>query len=160
MTLRISAGGKVKDFSKDEYIPCEVGKVEKWNFRNPTEDTHPFHWHLVHAQCGPTEDTPNTNELRDVFPIPPAQPKGSYKTSQVCYVACTPSHYLIENSTASPTNFGFRVTTPYLVHCHILEHEENMMMTWFLPRQVGNIKAMARNSYPFIDMIKTDDTAV
>ena len=104
---------------------------------NPTADIHPFHWHLVRAQCGPSEDQPNTNELRDVFPIPPS-PDGSYDVTQVCYVACTPGNYLIENSTIAPTNFGFPLTIPYLVHCHILEHEENMMMSWFLPKNASS----------------------
>ncbi|GMF30710.1 unnamed protein product [Phytophthora lilii] len=83
-------------------LECVKGTVEKWNFINPTADPHPFHWHLVHVQCGDTEDTIKTNELKDVAVIPSAG-----------------------------DDFGFDTTEPYVAHCHILEHEENMMMSWF-----------------------------
>ena len=132
VALTVSENNQIKEFMKDQYIQCERGEVEKWNFKNPTEDFHPFHWHLVHFQCGTTDDTPNTNEIKDVFPIPPGS--GSDDIKQVCYVACTPGNYLIEKSIVKPTDFGFPIKNPYLVHCHILEHEENDMMTWFYPK--------------------------
>ncbi|KUF92907.1 Zinc finger C2HC domain-containing protein 1C [Phytophthora nicotianae] len=51
--------------------------------------------------------------------------------TQVCYVACTPDEYLIANSTRGAKDYGFDTTEPYVAHCHILEHEENAMMSWF-----------------------------
>ncbi|KAH9159011.1 hypothetical protein AeNC1_019121, partial [Aphanomyces euteiches] len=38
-------------------LMCTLGKVEKWQFKNPTDDAHPFHWHLVNAQCGPDDNS-------------------------------------------------------------------------------------------------------
>ncbi|KAF0692828.1 hypothetical protein As57867_016075, partial [Aphanomyces stellatus] len=110
-------------------LMCTLGKVEKWQFKNPTDDAHPFHWHLVNAQCGPDDNSINKNQLKDVVVIP-NEPQ-STKVTQVCYVACVPDKFLLEGSTASPTDYGFSTDEPYLAHCHILEHEENAMMSWF-----------------------------
>ncbi|ETV80169.1 hypothetical protein H257_06534 [Aphanomyces astaci] len=110
-------------------LHCTLGKVEKWEFINPTVGPHPFHWHLVNAQCGETEATINTNELKDVVVIP-ARPDGG--VALVCYVACTPDEFLLVHSTRSAHSFGFNVLDdPYLAHCHIMEHGENQMMAWF-----------------------------
>ncbi|RLN98517.1 hypothetical protein BBJ28_00026204, partial [Nothophytophthora sp. Chile5] len=112
-------------------LHCTKGTVEKWNFQNPTDDPHPFHWHLVNAQCGETVDTVNTNELKDVVVIPKAGDRAKDTITQVCYVACTPGDYLLEDSTRGAKEFNFDTTDPYVAHCHILEHEENAMMSWF-----------------------------
>jgi FtsP/CotA-like multicopper oxidase with cupredoxin domain len=128
--LTISENNKVSSFMKNDIIQCEKGKVERWNFKNPTADFHPFHWHVVHFQCGPDEKNVNTNELKDVFPIPNSEGNPDDIT-QVCFVACTPGKFLVEKSVTTATDFGFSTKDPYLIHCHILEHEENEMMTWF-----------------------------
>ncbi|GMF12568.1 unnamed protein product [Phytophthora lilii] len=112
-------------------LHCTKGTVEKWNFQNPTDDPHPFHWHLINAQCGETEETVNTNELKDVVVIPNAGDRASDTITQVCYVACTPGDYLLEGSTRGAKEFNFDTMEPYVAHCHILEHEENAMMAWF-----------------------------
>ncbi|OWZ23344.1 Zinc (Zn2)-Iron (Fe2) Permease [Phytophthora megakarya] len=112
-------------------LHCTKGTVEKWNFQNPTDDPHPFHWHLVNAQCGETEETIDTNHLKDVAKIPNADGRPTDTITQVCYVACTPDEYLIANSTRGAKDYGFDTTEPYVAHCHILEHEENSMMSWF-----------------------------
>ncbi|KAF1789435.1 Multicopper oxidase, type 3 [Phytophthora cactorum] len=112
-------------------LHCTKGTVEKWNFQNPTDDPHPFHWHLVNAQCGETEETIDTNQLKDVAKIPNAGDRATDTITQVCYVACTPDEYLITNSSRGAKDFGFDTTEPYVAHCHILEHEENAMMSWF-----------------------------
>ncbi|KAH9154557.1 hypothetical protein AeRB84_003371 [Aphanomyces euteiches] len=110
-------------------LTCTLGKVEKWQFKNPTDDPHPFHWHLVTAQCGPDDNSINKNELKDVVVIP-NEPL-STNVLQVCYVACTPDQFLIEDTNVGPTDYGFSTDDPYLAHCHIMEHEENSMMSWF-----------------------------
>lgn len=112
-------------------LQCVKGTVEKWNFMNPSADAHPFHWHLVHVQCGDTVDTIKTNELKDVAVIPSAGDRAADTITQVCYVACTPGGYLIEDSEREAKDFGFDTKEPYVAHCHILEHEKNMMMSWF-----------------------------
>ncbi|RHY21807.1 hypothetical protein DYB32_009705 [Aphanomyces invadans] len=110
-------------------LTCTLGKVEKWQFRNPSDDAHPFHWHLVNAQCGPDDKSINKNELKDVVVIPNA--RQSQNITQVCYVACVPDQFLVEGSSVGPTDYGFSTDEPYLAHCHIMEHEENSMMSWF-----------------------------
>jgi zinc transporter, ZIP family len=112
-------------------LACTKGKVEKWHFKNPTDDPHPFHWHLVNAQCGETDDTIDTNAMKDVVVIPNAGDRVPTTITQVCYVACTPDEFLIEGATRGPTEYNFDTSEPYVAHCHILEHEENAMMAFF-----------------------------
>lgn len=115
-------------------IACTRGTVERWVFRNPTDDPHPFHWHLVNAQCGPDDDSIDTNGMKDVVVIPnlvEMEDKLKDLPTQICYVACTPDEFLIEGSTRGPKEYRFDTSEPYVAHCHILEHEENMMMSWF-----------------------------
>ncbi|KAF0692829.1 hypothetical protein As57867_016076, partial [Aphanomyces stellatus] len=64
-------------------LMCTLGKVEKWQFKNPTDDAHPFHWHLVNAQCGPDDNSINKNQLKDVVVIP-NEPQ-STKVTQAAY---------------------------------------------------------------------------
>ncbi|GMF19832.1 unnamed protein product [Phytophthora fragariaefolia] len=113
------------------HLHCTKGTVEKWNFQNPTDDPHPFHWHVINAQCGETEEKINTNELKDVVVIPNAGNRAPSIITQVCYVACTPGDYLLQDSDRGSKEFNFDTTDPYVAHCHILEHEENAMMSWF-----------------------------
>ncbi|KAF0683968.1 Aste57867_24049 [Aphanomyces stellatus] len=128
--LFLEEAGKIKDIATiKSTLHCTAGKVEKWRFHNPTADPHPFHWHLVNAQCGPSETAINTNELKDVVAVPP---RAQGDISYVCFVACTPDRFLTVGSTRAATDFGFNATDePYLAHCHIMEHEENQMMAWF-----------------------------
>ncbi|GAB9466589.1 Spore coat protein a [Globisporangium polare] len=112
-------------------LACTKGKVERWTFKNPTDDPHPFHWHLVNAQCGPSDDEVDTNSLKDVVVIPNADTRPAETITQVCYVACTPDEFLLEGSKRGPTEYNFDTSEPYVAHCHILEHEENNMMSYF-----------------------------
>jgi FtsP/CotA-like multicopper oxidase with cupredoxin domain len=137
--LLIKENGVTTSFLDYQHIECIKGTVEKWNFVNPTADYHPFHWHAISVQCGPTEDTVNTNELKDTVPIP--NETDDYDTiTQVCFVACTPNEYLEEGSTIAPDAFAFSTALPYVFHCHILEHEENMMMTYFVLADAADAK--------------------
>ncbi|GMF34682.1 unnamed protein product [Phytophthora fragariaefolia] len=113
-------------------LDCTKGKVEKWHFQNPTDDPHPFHWHVVNAQCGANDDDVDTNALKDVVAIPNAgSSRASTTVTQICYVACTPDEFLVEGSDRGATEFYFDTSEPYVAHCHILEHEENNMMSLF-----------------------------
>ena len=112
-------------------IGCVKGTVEKWYFRNPTDDPHPFHWHLVSVQCGPSDDEIDTNILKDIAVIPNDDNHDENAITQICYVACTPDEYLNLDSDINPADFKFDTSEPYVAHCHILEHEENSMMAWF-----------------------------
>ncbi|KAE9254014.1 hypothetical protein PF002_g3067 [Phytophthora fragariae] len=113
-------------------LDCTKGKVEKWHFQNPTDDPHPFHWHVVNAQCGASDDEVDTNALKDVVVIPNAgSSRVSTAVTQICYVACTPDEFLVEGSKRGATEYNFDTSEPYVAHCHILEHEENNMLSLF-----------------------------
>jgi len=112
-------------------LTCKKGTIEKWNFKNPTDDAHPFHWHLVNAQCGNDDNSINENLLKDTVQIPNDPNNDPNVITQICYVACTPERFLYTNSYTKSTDFGFNTNEPYVAHCHILEHEENSMMSWF-----------------------------
>jgi FtsP/CotA-like multicopper oxidase with cupredoxin domain len=130
LKLLLKINGVTTNFENNDHIQCVKGDIEKWNFINPTADVHPFHWHAIAVQCGLTEESINTNILKDTVQIPNSEDDYDVVTT-TCYVACTPNDYLLEGSTSSPTDFGFDTSTPYVVHCHMLEHEENAMMTYF-----------------------------
>ena len=130
LKLVIKVDDVVSSFEEKDHIKCIKGDVEKWIFRNPTADVHPFHWHAISVQCGDDDATVDTNALKDTVQIPNAE-DDSKTVTQVCYVACTPNDYLIEGSQVSATAFQFPTVDPYVVHCHMLEHEENAMMTYF-----------------------------
>ncbi|KAL3667911.1 hypothetical protein V7S43_006789 [Phytophthora oleae] len=131
MSLLLYRSQQVNTSGITGHLHCTKGTVEKWNFKNPTDDPHPFHWHVINAQCGETEETINTNALKDVVVIPNAGDRPADTITQVCYVACTPGDYLLEGGTRGAKEFNFETTDPYVAHCHILEHEENAMMAWF-----------------------------
>ena len=130
LKLVIKVDDAVSSFENRDHIECVKGDVEKWVFRNPTADVHPFHWHAIAVQCGNDDASIDTNSLKDTVQIPNAE-DDTETITQVCYVACTPNDYLVEGSDASPTDFRFSTKDPYVVHCHMLEHEENAMMTYF-----------------------------
>lgn len=130
LKLVIKVDGAVSSFDSRDHIQCVKGDVEKWVFRNPTADVHPFHWHAIGVQCGADEAAIDSNSLKDTVQIPNAEGEAETVT-QVCYVACTPNAFLEQGSAADPADFHFPTTEPYVVHCHMLEHEENAMMTYF-----------------------------
>jgi hypothetical protein len=130
--LTILEDGMLMDVMYGSVIESVVGTVEKWTFKNPTSDVHPFHLHIVHMQCGVNDSVINTNVLKDNVPIPMAVNEGDgSQITYVCYVATMPSLSLIVNSSVSPTGFGFSLNGSYVAHCHTLEHEDNSMMTYF-----------------------------
>lgn len=130
LKLVIKAEGEVSSFEERDSVNCVKGDIEKWVFRNPTADVHPIHFHAISVQCGANESSVDTNSLKDTVQIPNME--GDAETvTQVCYVACTPNDYLLEGSTSSPSEFSFPTLEPYVMHCHMLEHEENAMMTYF-----------------------------
>lgn len=130
--LTILEDGMRMDVMDGGVIESVVGTVEKWTFRNPTSDVHPFHLHVVHMQCGVDDSMIDTNVLKDNVPIPMALMKGDKsQVTYVCYVAVMPSHSLIVNSSVSRSEFGFSLDGSYVAHCHTLEHEDNSMMTLF-----------------------------
>jgi FtsP/CotA-like multicopper oxidase with cupredoxin domain len=123
-------GGKDTSMS----ITCHEGSVERWLFHNPTADVHSFHWHVVRAQCGPDDSSINTNQLMDVVQVV-NQEGDPQAVTQVCYIACFPANHAIQPPgkvpAANSTIFPFDITQPYVTHCHVLEHEENDMMSYF-----------------------------
>jgi FtsP/CotA-like multicopper oxidase with cupredoxin domain len=133
--LIVMENGKYMNLSAGDTIHSTKGVVEKWNFMNPTADVHPFHIHVVHMQCGSTNETIDSNSLKDDIPIPIANSSNGIalesQITKICYIAMMPSKSLIWNSTTGPADFGFSTNESYVAHCHILEHEDNDMMSWF-----------------------------
>ncbi|RLN58979.1 hypothetical protein BBJ29_001487 [Phytophthora kernoviae] len=125
-------GMEVNSTTIKNTLDCTKGKVEKWHFQNPTDDPHPFHWHVVNAQCGASDDEVDANSLKDVVVIPNAGTnRASTTVTQICYVACTPDEFLVEGSERGADEYNFDTSEAYVAHCHILEHEENNMMSLF-----------------------------
>jgi spore coat protein A len=93
-----------------------LGDTEIWEFRNPTDDTHPMHLHLVsfqilsRAHLDPTHPSDQPLLIQD--------PERGRKD----VVCCHPGQ-----ATRIAMRFG-PFTGQYMYHCHILEHEDHDMM--------------------------------
>ena len=118
------------------------GSTEVWHVLNLTEDTHPFHVHLVQFQV----------LSRDRYNKEGFQPATGGTTTPVSFqihgtldenelgwkdtVRVNPG----EMVTIAATFDGF--TGRYMYHCHILEHEDHDMMRPFIVMPVAALEAM------------------
>jgi o-aminophenol oxidase len=120
----------------------EYGSTEVWNILNLTEDTHPFHVHLVQFQAlgrdlynkdGFHPETGATTE-----PIS-FQGHGSLDANELGWkdtLRVNPG----EMVSIAATFDGF--TGRYMYHCHILEHEDHDMMRPFIVMPAAALAAM------------------
>jgi FtsP/CotA-like multicopper oxidase with cupredoxin domain len=104
--------GKFMDINRiDETV--RVGDIETWEITNRSSMAHPFHIHNVqfriHARNGVTPP-PNERSLKDTVLVNPGES---------VLLAMRFSDYTDSD-------------TPYMYHCHILEHEDAGMMGQFL----------------------------
>jgi spore coat protein A len=120
----------------------QAGSVEEWQIVNLTADTHPIHVHLVGFQVvsrqpldvdaylalprDPAAPTPPAIPLPGTAPVPaPAEERGWKDT-----VRANPGEITtIRMRFDLPEPAGDAGTEHrYVMHCHILEHEDNDMM--------------------------------
>ena len=118
------------------------GSTEVWNILNLTEDTHPFHVHLVQFQA----------LGRDLYKKDGFHPETGATTTPVSFqghgtldanelgwkdtVRVNPG----EMVSIAATFDGF--TGRYMYHCHILEHEDHDMMRPFIVMPAAALAAM------------------
>jgi FtsP/CotA-like multicopper oxidase with cupredoxin domain len=118
------------------------GSTEVWHVLNLTEDTHPFHVHLVQFQA----------LSRDLYNIEGFQPETGATTAPVSFQA----HARLDGNelgwkdtvrvnpgemvSIAATFDGF--TGRYMYHCHILEHEDHDMMRPFIVIPAAALEAM------------------
>jgi FtsP/CotA-like multicopper oxidase with cupredoxin domain len=118
------------------------GSTEVWNILNLTEDTHPFHVHLVQFQA----------LSRDLYNKDGFQPATGGTTEPISFQA----HRTLDANelgwkdtvrvnpgemvSIAATFDGF--TGRYMYHCHILEHEDHDMMRPFIVMPAAALAAM------------------
>jgi FtsP/CotA-like multicopper oxidase with cupredoxin domain len=118
------------------------GSTEVWHVLNLTEDTHPFHVHLVQFQA----------LSRDLYNKEGFQPETGGTTTPVSFQA----HGTLDANeegwkdtvrvnpgelvSIAATFEGF--TGRYMYHCHILEHEDHDMMRPFIVMPAAVLEAM------------------
>jgi FtsP/CotA-like multicopper oxidase with cupredoxin domain len=118
------------------------GSTEVWNILNLTEDTHPFHVHLVQFQA----------LGRDLYNKDGFHPETGATTAPISFqghgtldanelgwkdtVRVNPG----EMVSIAATFDGF--TGRYMYHCHILEHEDHDMMRPFIVMPAAALAAM------------------
>jgi FtsP/CotA-like multicopper oxidase with cupredoxin domain len=118
------------------------GSTEVWSVLNLTEDTHPFHVHLVQFQA----------LSRDLYNKEGFQPATGGTTTPVSFQA----HGVLDANelgwkdtvrvnpgemvSIAATFDGF--TGRYMYHCHILEHEDHDMMRPFIVMPAAALAAM------------------
>jgi spore coat protein A len=122
-------------------IQPTVGSTEIWRFINATPDTHPIHVHLVEFEVLDRQQynvdefkatrvvdfiDPNTGLPFPVMPPDPDEvnaPKDTVRASMGMVTRIKMTFNLPSGTVTVP---GQRFK--YVVHCHILEHEDNEMM--------------------------------
>jgi spore coat protein A len=119
------------------------GSTEVWSIINLTEDTHPFHVHLVQFQAlsrdlynkdGFNSETGGTTS--PVF----FQGHGSLDANEMGWkdtVRVNPGELV----SIAATFDGF--TGRFMYHCHLLEHEDHDMMRPFIVMPAAALAAMA-----------------
>jgi FtsP/CotA-like multicopper oxidase with cupredoxin domain len=139
-----SLNGRKYDDQRGVQERPRVGTTEDWRLINLTEDTHPFHVHLVQFQIvdrtpfdatgyqaaldqarAADPDAPNLDPA-PFYAGPPAAPEANERGWKDT-VRTNPGQVTrIRMRWTLPTG----VTAPqrYVFHCHILEHEDNSMM--------------------------------
>jgi spore coat protein A len=113
--------------SRPEII--KQGAVEKWVIYNTTDHTHPMHLHqvafLIISQQQFESTTTSTGGIKITRligkPQPPAPNEAGWKDT----VQVNPGE-------AVTIEAKFDLPGKYVWHCHILEHEENDMMHYFI----------------------------
>jgi spore coat protein A len=135
---------ELKHWSAPTSITPKAGTTEIWRFINATPDTHPIHVHLVEFEvldrqqfnvdlfkATRTVDFTNPKNGRP-YPVQPPDPSEQNAPKDVVRV---------EQNTVTRIRMTFNlpagtISMPgqrfkYVVHCHILEHEDNEMMRPF-----------------------------
>jgi spore coat protein A len=135
---------ELKHWAAPVSILPAVGSTEIWRFINATPDTHPIHVHLVEFEVLDRQQF-NVDEYKATrvvsfinpanglpFPVQPPDatemraPKDVVRAEQntVTRIKMT---FNLPTGTVTMPNQQFK----YVVHCHILEHEDNEMMRPF-----------------------------
>ncbi len=121
----VRINGKGYDDPVTEFV--KLGSVEKWRFINTTEDAHPMHVHLIQFQVlhrqgfnALTFRTSGRLEFQGAPRLPQPNEAGWKDTAIV-----NPRDVL----TIIARFEGY--TGRYVMHCHMLEHEDNDMMRPF-----------------------------
>jgi FtsP/CotA-like multicopper oxidase with cupredoxin domain len=118
------------------------GSTEVWHVLNLTEDTHPFHVHLVQFQAL-SRDRYNKEGFQPATGATTApvsfQAHGTLDANELGWkdtVRVNPG----EMVSIAATFDGF--TGRYMYHCHILEHEDHDMMRPFIVMPAAALEAM------------------
>jgi spore coat protein A len=135
---------ELKHWAEPPSILPKVGTTEIWRFINATPDTHPIHVHLVEFEVLDrqqfnvdkyiaTRQVDFINPATSLpYPVQPPDPNEQGAPKDVVRA---------EQATVTRIRMTFNlptgtVTIPgqrfqYVLHCHILEHEDNEMMRPF-----------------------------
>jgi spore coat protein A, manganese oxidase len=110
----------------------DAGSVEVWRLINTTEDAHPIHVHLVEFQIldrQPFDASQYPDRLVFTGPRvrPPLNERPAFKDTVKAFPGdVTRIIAKFDLPTGTPIHPGERFR--YVLHCHILEHEDNDMM--------------------------------
>jgi spore coat protein A len=135
---------ELKHWKDATSILPQVGTAEIWRFVNATGDTHPIHVHLVEFQVLDRQgfDTDQFVATRTVSftdpttgnPFPVTAPDADEVNAPKDVVRCPPGvvtrikmKFDLPQGTVTTAGQHFK----YVLHCHILEHEDNEMMRPF-----------------------------
>jgi spore coat protein A len=123
-SLRVRINAKGYDDPVTEIV--QLNAIEKWRFINTTDDAYPMHLHLVQFQILQRQGFNSATLLKGSLelvgtPRPPAANEAGWKDTAIV----NPRDVL----TIIARFEGY--TGRYVLHCHMLEHEDNDMMRPF-----------------------------
>ena len=135
---------ELKHWAAPVSITPKLGSTEIWRFINATPDAHPIHVHLVEFQILDRQqfDVDHFKATRQVsfinpttgrtFPVQQPSPEevnAPKDVVRVDYATVTRVQMKFNLPEGTVTTSGRQFN--YVVHCHILEHEDNEMMRPF-----------------------------
>jgi len=103
------------DMGAPSIISAKAGTTEEWTVENWTNELHAFHMHQVHFRATEVNGQPVPEPpLLDVVTVP--------------YAYVDPDGLLVPGRIKVRIHFPAELAGDILVHCHLVDHEDNGMM--------------------------------
>ena len=114
-----------------------LGRWEVWRFINVTEDSHPIHIHQVSFQplnevASLVENPKDYDAKKDATKNPLQVDPGGGRTYAPHETTGWKDTIRVDSGQMVSVAVRFDLVGRYMVHCHILEHEDSMMMRPFV----------------------------
>ena len=119
------------DMAAPSVITAKAGTTEEWTVENWTNELHAFHMHQVHFRTIEVNGKPVAEPpLLDVVTVP--------------YASVDPDGMLVPGRIKVRMHFPAELAGDILVHCHLVDHEDNGMMAVVRVEPAGGTTPMQK----------------